>query len=85
MIVCVSRYLGEDYNSSAGNREAVTAAQLPALARQSFPLCMQVCSVYRQSETAFRGEQMRILRLVVAGSSIKLIYPMQTLVLGPCM
>ena len=36
------RHMGASYGADgqAGDREAVTAAQLPALAQQSFPLCM---------------------------------------------
>ncbi len=38
-----TRYLGPDYgDGEKGPQEVVTAAQLPALAKQSFPLCMQV-------------------------------------------
>ena len=37
------RYLGPDYGEEhSGPQDAVVAAQLPNLARQSFPLCMQV-------------------------------------------
>ena len=35
------RYLGPDYGEEPGPQDVVMAAQLPALARQSFPLCMQ--------------------------------------------
>ena len=36
------RYLGPDYgDENAAPRGVVLAAQLPALARQSFPLCMK--------------------------------------------
>jgi Eukaryotic and archaeal DNA primase, large subunit len=35
------RYLGPDFGDGGGGaREGVTAAQIPSLARQSFPLCM---------------------------------------------
>ena len=40
---CVRRYLGPDYGdgASAGAKGVVRAAEVPALARVSFPLCMR--------------------------------------------
>lgn len=44
MLWTCGRYLGPDYGDGEqkGPQEVVNAAQLPALAKQSFPLCMQV-------------------------------------------
>eukprot|EP00884_Botryococcus_braunii_P016382 jgi/Botrbrau1/3427/Bobra.139_1s0007.1 len=36
-----TRYLGPDYGDEGASKEVVTAAQIPVLARTSFPLCMQ--------------------------------------------
>ena len=42
MSVCNCRYLGPDYGDERkGPSEAVMAAQIPYLAKESFPLCMQ--------------------------------------------
>ena len=39
---CICRYLGPDYGDERkGPSEAVSAAQIPYLAKESFPLCMQ--------------------------------------------
>lgn len=43
------RYLGPDYGEEQGPQDVVMAAQLPALARHSFPLCMQ--HMYQRAHT----------------------------------
>lgn len=48
------RYLGPDYgDENAAPHGVVLAAQLPALARQSFPLCMKVRDQSLDHESAF--------------------------------
>jgi DNA primase large subunit len=43
------RYLGPDYGEQQGPQDVVLASQLPGLARQSFPLCMQ--HMYQRAHT----------------------------------
>ena len=50
-----TRYLGPDYGEAgAVDREAVTAAQIPGLARQSFPLCMALMAQHLHAESHLR-------------------------------
>lgn len=50
------RYLGPDYGDAGavGERDAVTAAQVPGLARQSFPLCMALMTQHLHAEHHLR-------------------------------
>ena len=52
----VRRYLGPDYGdaSAVGERDAVTAVQVPGLARQSFPLCMALMTQHLHAEHHLR-------------------------------
>jgi DNA primase large subunit len=50
------RYLGPDYGDAGavGERDAVTAAQVPGLARQSFPLCMALMAQHLHADHHLR-------------------------------
>lgn len=55
--VCsLHRYLGPDYGEAAAGeqRDVVAAAQVPALARQSFPLCMALMTQHLHAEHHLR-------------------------------
>ena len=65
------RYLGPDYgDENAAPRGVVLAAQLPALARQSFPLCMKARTAALPAAAAPSGSREALHQVLMPSTTM---------------